>query len=167
MSQQKIVAIIPARYNSNRYPGKPLVVLLGKPMIIWVAELTSIALGKENWAEGASTIAIGEKAHAVGGGSVAMGKESIAWGTTNFTAGYQTVAGDINATQGTAGSATAIGHGTFAQGRSSFAANKYTTANNQASTSLGVGTISDNFGGVTPSPTTSFNTINDRSSISL
>ena len=107
---------------------------------------SSISIGKENWAEGASTIAIGEKAHAAGGGSVAMGKESIAWGTTNFTAGYQTVAGDINATQGTAGSATAIGHGTFAQGRSSFAANKYTTANNQASTSLGVGTISDNFG---------------------
>ena len=107
---------------------------------------SSISIGKENWAEGASTIAIGEKAHAAGGGSVAMGKESIAWGTTNFTAGYQTVAGDINATQGTAGSATAIGHGTFAQGRSSFAANKYTTANNQASASLGIGTTSDNFG---------------------
>ena len=107
---------------------------------------STIAIGKENWAEGASTVAIGYQNHAAGGGSVALGQENVAWGTTNFTAGYQTVAGDINATQGTAGSATAIGHGTFAQGRSSFAANKYTTANNQASTSLGVGTISDNFG---------------------
>ena len=107
---------------------------------------SSIAMGKENWAQGASTIAMGEKAHAAGGGSVAMGKESVAWGTTNFTAGYQTVAGDTSAGEGTGGSATAIGHGTFAQGRSSFAANQYTTANNQASASLGIGTTSDNFG---------------------
>ena len=106
----------------------------------------SIAMGKENWAEGASTIAIGEKAYAAGGGSVAMGKESIAWGTTNFTAGYQTVAGDTSANIGTAGSATAIGHGTFAQGRSSFAANKFTSATNQASSALGLATTSDNFG---------------------
>ena len=48
MTQEKVVAIIPARYKSSRYPGKPLVKLLGKPMIIWVAELTSNALGKDN-----------------------------------------------------------------------------------------------------------------------
>ena len=107
---------------------------------------SSISMGKENWAQGASTIAMGEKAHAAGGGSVALGKESIAWGTTNFTAGYQTIAGDTSAAEGTGGSATAIGYGTFAQGRSSFAANKYTIANNQASSSLGIATTSDNFG---------------------
>ena len=107
---------------------------------------SSISMGKENWAQGASTIAIGEKAHAAGGGSVALGKESIAWGTTNFTAGYLTIAGDTSAAEGTGGSATAIGYGTFAQGRSSFAANKYTIANNQASSSLGIATTSDNFG---------------------
>jgi hypothetical protein len=106
----------------------------------------TIAIGKENWAEGASTVAIGYKNHAAGAGSVAMGKESIAWGTTNFTAGYQTVAGDTSASIGTAGSATAIGHGTFAQGRSSFAANKFTSATNQASAALGLATTSDNFG---------------------
>lgn len=32
----KIVAIIPARYQSSRFPGKPLVDLCGKPMIWWV-----------------------------------------------------------------------------------------------------------------------------------
>lgn len=42
------VALIPARYASTRYPGKPLVELLGKPMILWVAELSARALGKEN-----------------------------------------------------------------------------------------------------------------------
>jgi len=34
----RITAIIPARYGSTRYPGKPLVALLGKPMILHVAE---------------------------------------------------------------------------------------------------------------------------------
>ncbi|MES2719740.1 MAG: 3-deoxy-manno-octulosonate cytidylyltransferase [Pseudomonadota bacterium] len=42
------VVLIPARYASSRYPGKPLVMLLGKPMILWVVELSSVALGKDN-----------------------------------------------------------------------------------------------------------------------
>ena len=107
---------------------------------------STISLGKENWAEGASTVAIGFKNHAAGGGSTALGQENVSWGTTNFTAGYQNIAGDINAPVGTAGSATAIGHGTVASGRSSFSANKYTSAINQASASLGLGTTADNFG---------------------
>ena len=32
----KIVAIIPARYGSTRFPGKPLADICGKPMIWWV-----------------------------------------------------------------------------------------------------------------------------------
>lgn len=44
----KIIGVIPARYKSSRFPGKPLVKLLGKPMIIWVCELVEKALGKEN-----------------------------------------------------------------------------------------------------------------------
>ena len=32
----KIVAVIPARYNSSRFPGKPLADICGKPMIWWV-----------------------------------------------------------------------------------------------------------------------------------
>ena len=44
----KVIIVIPARYSSSRFPGKPLVKLLGKPMIIWVAELSSKAVGKEN-----------------------------------------------------------------------------------------------------------------------
>ena len=40
--------VIPARYKSTRFPGKPLVKLLGKPMILWVAELSAQALGKSN-----------------------------------------------------------------------------------------------------------------------
>lgn len=44
----KAAVVIPARYASTRYPGKPLVELLGKPMIIWVAELSAVAVGQEN-----------------------------------------------------------------------------------------------------------------------
>lgn len=32
----KIVGVIPARYQSSRFPGKPLADLFGKPMIWWV-----------------------------------------------------------------------------------------------------------------------------------
>lgn len=32
----KIIAVIPARYASSRFPGKPLVDINGKPMIYWV-----------------------------------------------------------------------------------------------------------------------------------
>ena len=42
------VVIIPARYKSSRFPGKPLINLLGKPMVLWVAELSARAVGKEN-----------------------------------------------------------------------------------------------------------------------
>ena len=44
----KVVIVIPARYNSSRLPGKPLIKLLGKPMINWVAELSAKVVGKEN-----------------------------------------------------------------------------------------------------------------------
>jgi 3-deoxy-manno-octulosonate cytidylyltransferase (CMP-KDO synthetase) len=37
----RVTAIIPARYASTRFPGKPLVDILGKPMIQWVYERTA------------------------------------------------------------------------------------------------------------------------------
>ena len=36
--KKQYVAIIPARYQSSRFPGKPLAQILGKPMIQWVYE---------------------------------------------------------------------------------------------------------------------------------
>lgn len=32
----KIIGVIPARYKSSRFPGKPLALICGKPMIWWV-----------------------------------------------------------------------------------------------------------------------------------
>jgi 3-deoxy-manno-octulosonate cytidylyltransferase (CMP-KDO synthetase) len=37
-SKQIAVAIIPARYGSSRLPGKPLLQIAGRPLILWVAE---------------------------------------------------------------------------------------------------------------------------------
>lgn len=42
----KPYCVIPARFASTRFPGKPLVPLLGKPMILWVAEACALAVGK-------------------------------------------------------------------------------------------------------------------------
>lgn len=44
----KTIIIIPARYKSSRFPGKPLIKLLGRPMIQIVAELSARAVGQEN-----------------------------------------------------------------------------------------------------------------------
>lgn len=48
MNRLKSAIIIPARFASSRYPGKPLVKILGKPLVIWVAELSAEAVGIEN-----------------------------------------------------------------------------------------------------------------------
>ena len=36
----KFVALIPSRYASTRFPGKPLALLGGKPIVQWVYETT-------------------------------------------------------------------------------------------------------------------------------
>jgi len=38
MSEQRVICVIPARYASTRFPGKPLADIAGKPMIEWVYE---------------------------------------------------------------------------------------------------------------------------------
>ena len=40
----KFIAIIPARYKSTRFPGKPLALLKGKPVIQWVYQNAAEAL---------------------------------------------------------------------------------------------------------------------------
>ncbi|MCX7973009.1 MAG: 3-deoxy-manno-octulosonate cytidylyltransferase [Candidatus Aminicenantes bacterium] len=44
----KAIGIIPARYASSRFPGKPLALLLGKPLLQWVYEA---AISAQNLAE--------------------------------------------------------------------------------------------------------------------
>jgi len=42
-SQPKVVAVIPARYASSRLPGKALLPIAGRPLILWVAERAGAA----------------------------------------------------------------------------------------------------------------------------
>lgn len=42
-----VTCVIPARYQSTRFPGKPLVPLLGQPMLIWVAKACERAVGHD------------------------------------------------------------------------------------------------------------------------
>jgi 3-deoxy-manno-octulosonate cytidylyltransferase (CMP-KDO synthetase) len=45
ISREQVVAIIPARYASSRFPGKAIADIAGKPMIQWVYERTRQANG--------------------------------------------------------------------------------------------------------------------------
>jgi 3-deoxy-manno-octulosonate cytidylyltransferase (CMP-KDO synthetase) len=38
ITKPQVVGIIPARFDSNRFPGKPLALIAGKPMIQHVVE---------------------------------------------------------------------------------------------------------------------------------
>ena len=45
---KETIGVIPARYKSSRFPGKPLIMIKGVPMIIRVCRIVEKALGKEN-----------------------------------------------------------------------------------------------------------------------
>jgi len=45
----RIRGVIPARYASTRFPGKPLADLFGKPMIYWVARQVSQCKQLDSW----------------------------------------------------------------------------------------------------------------------
>ena len=38
MHHPRVIAVIPARHASTRFPGKPLALILGKPLLQWVWE---------------------------------------------------------------------------------------------------------------------------------
>ena len=42
----RTVIIIPARFDSTRFPGKPLVKILGKELIKWVTDIAINTVGK-------------------------------------------------------------------------------------------------------------------------
>ena len=45
---KKVAVVIPSRYKSTRFPGKSLVDILGKPMVVRVADLSAKAVGVDN-----------------------------------------------------------------------------------------------------------------------
>jgi len=48
LKKQRAVIVIPARYSSSRFPGKPLAKINGKEMILHVADRCKAAIGSEN-----------------------------------------------------------------------------------------------------------------------
>jgi 3-deoxy-manno-octulosonate cytidylyltransferase (CMP-KDO synthetase) len=46
--QPKVAVVIPARYKSSRFPGKPLAKIKGKEMVVRVAEIAEQAVGADN-----------------------------------------------------------------------------------------------------------------------
>lgn len=80
MSKSKIVVIIPARWASTRFPGKPLVELLGKPLIQHVWERCCEAEGIDNVIVATDDMRIAEVAFDFGA-EVSITKSTHATGT--------------------------------------------------------------------------------------
>ncbi len=66
----KFIGIIPARYSSTRFPGKPLALIAGKPMIQWVWENASKADGLSALFIATDDARIEEKVASFGGRSI-------------------------------------------------------------------------------------------------
>ena len=47
MENMKVIGIIPSRFGSSRFPGKPLAILAGKPLVAWVVEAVKKAIARK------------------------------------------------------------------------------------------------------------------------
>lgn len=90
----KIIGIIPARYKSTRFSGKPLVLLLGRPMVIHVADIVSKALGKENTYVATESKIIADEVRKYGH-NVVMTTENAQTGTDRVWEASQKIRADI------------------------------------------------------------------------
>lgn len=88
------VVVIPARYGSSRYPGKPLVNILGKPMILWVAELSARAIGVDNVYVATEDPRIAEVV-AKGGFQAIMTRDDALTGMDRMALAAEQIAADI------------------------------------------------------------------------
>jgi 3-deoxy-manno-octulosonate cytidylyltransferase (CMP-KDO synthetase) len=71
----QVVAIIPARFGSSRFPGKPLALIAGKPMILRVYELTRQVPDLEEVYVATDDNRIAACVQSIGGKSVLTGRE--------------------------------------------------------------------------------------------
>ena len=76
----QILGIIPSRYGSSRFPGKPLALLCGKPLVTWVVEAAKRAktLSRVIVATDDERIKAAVEAH---GGTAAMTPSELPSGT--------------------------------------------------------------------------------------
>ena len=76
-TKMQVVAIIPARYGSSRFPGKPLALIAGKPMIQWVYELAKQVQELEEVFVATDDSRISECIQALGGKSILTSHEHL------------------------------------------------------------------------------------------
>jgi 3-deoxy-manno-octulosonate cytidylyltransferase (CMP-KDO synthetase) len=94
MGKLNVLGVIPARYGSTRFPGKPLVSLQGKPLIQWVIESAqkSRSLSKVVVATDDSRI---EKAAREAGAEAVMTDPELPSGTDRVFVASQKFAADV------------------------------------------------------------------------
>ena len=87
----KILILIPARYGSSRYPGKPLAKIAGKSMIQWVYEHAS-AVQDKDWEVAVRVVTDDDRIAAAVqsfGGKVCRVDDQVSTGTERIYLAYQ------------------------------------------------------------------------------
>jgi len=73
----KVIAVIPARWSSTRFPGKPLATICGKPMIQWVVEQAVQARSVSDVIVATDDDRIVEAVHKFGGSAVMTASDHL------------------------------------------------------------------------------------------
>ncbi len=89
-----VTAVLPARYGSTRFPGKPLALIGGKPMVQWAYERACAASMVDDVVVATDDERIVAAVAAFGGNSV-MTSPNHATGTDRIAEAVQTLRGDI------------------------------------------------------------------------
>jgi 3-deoxy-manno-octulosonate cytidylyltransferase (CMP-KDO synthetase) len=66
----KVLAVIPSRYGSSRFPGKPLAMMAGKPLVAWVVEAVKKAAAPDEVIVATDDERIADAVAAFGGNAV-------------------------------------------------------------------------------------------------
>lgn len=91
----KAIGIIPARYGSTRFPGKPLALINGKPMIRHVYERAANALGSESVFVATDDDRIFDVVRGFGGNAI-MTAADVTNGTARCAAALEVIANDAD-----------------------------------------------------------------------
>jgi len=90
----RVAAVIPARFASTRLPGKPLSLILNKPMIQWVYEQTLKARGLNQVVVATDDQRVVEAVESFGGNAI-MTSADIASGTDRIAAVAKKLPADV------------------------------------------------------------------------
>ncbi|BDU76628.1 3-deoxy-manno-octulosonate cytidylyltransferase [Mesoterricola sediminis] len=92
----RTLAVLPSRYQASRFPGKPLALIAGRPMIQWVWEAARNAPGVDEVAVATDDARIAE-AVAGFGGRVVMTDPALPSGTDRVAAAWRAIGKEFDA----------------------------------------------------------------------